>query len=326
MRFFNLFLWFSIPSMGFSQSIGVKTSDPQTLLDVNGSVAFRESSPLSISNGTNDNVAIDSMSFYRIVAPTAAFTLTGFTNGKNGRMLILVNATTYDMSLQHQTGSTAANQINTGNGNTMIIAPNGSATLFYSTGLSKWVVVGSSGGYLSQMPLGVPTTGVTTDKILTNNNGVMRQIESIGGTAKYVIKAADESLTSNTTLQDDNELQFTIEANAQYEIYAQLYVDGSGGHIKYAVDIPSGSLKIDLKQWREVGSSGTGHEILTGDNVATVEQFDVSSVVGITNAIMVGIISTGATAGTVKIRWAQRVADVVTTFVRRGSYLKMTKI
>lgn len=103
-------------------------------------------------------------------------------------------------------------------------------------------------------------------------------------------------------------------------------MDGSGGHIKYAVDIPSGSLKIDIKQWRDVGNSGTGHQIITADNTATTEQFDISSVTGITNATCIGIITIGATGGTVKVRWAQRVSDSVTTFMRQGSFLKITKI
>ena len=85
-----------------AQSVGVKTSSPQTTLDVNGSVAMREGTPLSIANGTNNNVVIDTMSFYRITAPTAVFTITGFTNGFDGRMLTLINATSYTMTLKHQ--------------------------------------------------------------------------------------------------------------------------------------------------------------------------------------------------------------------------------
>ncbi len=128
----------------YAQNIGVKTVSPQTVLDVNGSVAIREGSPLSVVNGTNNNVAIDSMSFYRITAPTATFTITGFANGSDGRMLTLLNATSYTMTLTHQATSSAANQINTG-GSSIIVASNGVATLMYNATLTKWVLTGGQG-------------------------------------------------------------------------------------------------------------------------------------------------------------------------------------
>ena len=131
-----------------AQSMGVKLSSgevPNTILDVNGSVAVREGSPLSMGNGTNNNVAIDSMSFYQITAPTAVFTITGLTNGVNGRLLTLFNRTNYTMTLKHQnTSSTAANRINTG-GSDVTVAANGVVSLYYSTNLSNWILTSSQG-------------------------------------------------------------------------------------------------------------------------------------------------------------------------------------
>lgn len=136
-----------------SQSMGVKTSSPQTTLDVNGSVAMREGTPLSIANGTNNNVTIDTMSFYRITAPTAAFTITGFTNGFDGRLLTIINVTNYTMTLQHQVTSSSANQINTG-GSDVSIASNGVATFIYNIALTKWVLTSGQ-----SMTAGWSTTG-----------------------------------------------------------------------------------------------------------------------------------------------------------------------
>ena len=102
LKFFTFL--FVIFSFGLhAQNVGIKmTGTPNAVLDVNGSVAIREGTPLSIANGTNNNVAVDSMSYYRLTAPTAAFTITGFTNGLDGRILTLINATNFTMTLKHQ--------------------------------------------------------------------------------------------------------------------------------------------------------------------------------------------------------------------------------
>jgi hypothetical protein len=81
----------------FAQKMGVKMTQgesPNTTFDVNSSLAFREASPLPVVNGDNHNLALDSMSFYRVNAPTAAFAISGLTGDENGRILRIVNTTT----------------------------------------------------------------------------------------------------------------------------------------------------------------------------------------------------------------------------------------
>ena len=113
-RIFTIALFvFSLSSLStvLAQSVGIKLNVgdvPNAVLDVNGSVAMREGTPLSIVNGTNNNVAVDSMSFYRITAPTAVFSITGLTNGFDGRILTLINATSYTMTLKHLSTSSTA--------------------------------------------------------------------------------------------------------------------------------------------------------------------------------------------------------------------------
>ncbi len=187
----QLLLFFTMMSVGLqAQSIGVKTGSPQTTLDVNGSVAMREGTPLSIANGTNNNVAIDSMSFYRITAPTATFTITGFTNGFDGRMLTLINATSYTITLKHQVTSSAANQINTG-GSDAILSANGVATLMYNTTLTKWVLTGGQ-GFVTTI----------TDWSMTGNSGTTAGTNFVGTTSAQdvVFKAnGSEGMRLNTS-------------------------------------------------------------------------------------------------------------------------------
>jgi hypothetical protein len=131
----------------FAQGMGVKlpvSTLPNTTLDVNGSVAFREGTALSLANDVNSDVVLVDFTLFRITGPTAPFSITGFTGGQNGRVLTLINATSQILTLTHQATSTAANQINTG-GTNLTLGANGVATLVYNTTLTQWVITGGQG-------------------------------------------------------------------------------------------------------------------------------------------------------------------------------------
>jgi hypothetical protein len=132
-----------------AQNMGVKlpvSTLPNTTLDVNGSTAFREGTAISLTNPINDNVVLGDYSFYRIIGATAAFSITGFDNGQNGRVLFLINATAFNLTLSNLNASSDLdNRINTGSGTNLTLTPSGSATLIYNATLQKWAVFSKSG-------------------------------------------------------------------------------------------------------------------------------------------------------------------------------------
>jgi hypothetical protein len=141
---FFFLLFFAVlkaQNMGLKLPVGTL---PNASLDVNGSMAFRESSALILANGINTDVVINNFSFFRITGPTAAFTITGFTSGSDGRTLTLINATSQTLTLTHQTGSSVANQLNTG-GTNITLEANGVAIFVYNITLTKWVLSGGKG-------------------------------------------------------------------------------------------------------------------------------------------------------------------------------------
>ena len=168
----QLLLFFTMISLGLqAQNIGIKIADgtaPNTTLDVNGAVSFREGTALTLTNGVNSDIALTEYSFFRITGPTAAFSITGFAGGNDGRMLTIMNNTSQVMTLTHQATSTSANQINTGGLNTTIAA-NGMATLYYSSNLSKWIVTAVTGATPTFTTI---NTGTYTDSMIVINNGV----------------------------------------------------------------------------------------------------------------------------------------------------------
>jgi hypothetical protein len=223
MRFFTLLLVILVHLSLNAQNMGIKlpvSNLPNATLDVNGSTAFREGTALSLTNPINDNVALSDYSFYRIIGATAAFSITGFDNGQNGRMLFLINATSFNMTFNHQSGtSTAANQINTGTGTSLTIGANGMATLMYNSTLQKWVVLSKSGektdwsltGNTSTNP-GTHFIGTTDaqDLIFKTNSTERMRIQNGGTTAgvdvaNHLAAGASANLeTYNTVSIDEN--------------------------------------------------------------------------------------------------------------------------
>jgi Chaperone of endosialidase len=167
------FALLAIPLSISAQNMGVRlpvSTLPNTTLDVNGAVSYREGTALNLTSLVNDNIALGDMSFYRITGAAADFSVTGFTNGKDGRMLFLINSTSFNMTLGQQiVTSSAANQINTGSGTDLIIGANGMVTLMYNLTLQKWVVFSKSGEKTNWSLTGNAGTNASTNFIGTTD-------------------------------------------------------------------------------------------------------------------------------------------------------------
>jgi hypothetical protein len=200
-----------------AQNMGVKlpaSTLPNTTLDVNGSVAFREGTALVVGNGANHNVSLASSeySLFRITAPTAAYSITGFTNGQNGRFLTLINATGQLMTLTNLATSSAGNQINTG-GTDLTLGANGVATLVYNSSLTQWVVTGGQGFLSSDWSLlgnsgttaGTNFVGTTNaqDLVLKANNTEGVRVTTAGNTvvAKHMAVGPNSAIDNGSLIQ-----------------------------------------------------------------------------------------------------------------------------
>lgn len=172
---FSFGLLLVLPFCLHAQNMGVKMAEgelPGTTLDVNGSASLREGTALTLANGANNDISLATeYSFFRLTGPTAAFSITGFGNGQNGRILSLINATTQTMTISSATGSAAANQILTSGGGSFTIPANGAAVFQYNTTLSKWILIGTS-GYAT----------AATDWALTGNSGTVDGTNFLGTT------------------------------------------------------------------------------------------------------------------------------------------------
>ncbi len=293
MKIFILFFLLTFQLSIHAQNMGVKlnpNSLPNTTLDVNGSVSFREGTALPLVNGTNNNVSLGELSFVRITSPVLAYNITGFANGQDGRILVLLNATNVTLTLKNEsTLSTAANRIQTSVSDIALLSK-GTATLMYNLTLQRWVIISVQGTTPSAPQL--------------------------------LIKSVTEGITNTGTLQADNELFFTVGANEKWQIEAVLDVDGPD--IVYGFEIPSGDLAVNILHYSGNGA-GTAQFYMIRANSTASGRCTISGS-GETSTHFTGIITTGSTGGTAKLLWAQNSSNGSATMVKKDSWLRITRI
>ncbi len=123
-------------------NVGIGTSNPETLFDVDGDVAYSKNI-VNVINGTNNDVNPGRYSFISVESPTADFSISGFTSGVDGKILTVLNLTGQNMTIVSQTtsASSTVNRINTLSGGDIVTVGNGSVTMQYSSTDSRWMVI-----------------------------------------------------------------------------------------------------------------------------------------------------------------------------------------
>lgn len=159
----------------------------------------------------------------------------------------------------------------------------------------------------------------------------------IGALPFGVVKQADESVISSTTLQNDNELLVTLAANTTYRLDLALLATeatGTTADIKLAWTMPSGC-RLDAAaigphvSWT---GSGTVQEVEFASWQAETSSPTSSKSFGTVNASINfgyhvrGIVANGSTAGTLQLQWAQVASVAENVTVRAGSSLILTPI
>ena len=137
-----------------------------------------------------------------------------------------------------------------------------------------------------------------------------------------VTKQSNESVSSSTTLQNDDELKYAMSANTNYHFeISVLYTGGTTGDMKFSITTPSGG---DLWASGFIPSGGTVS--LFGPITSSGGVVSGLDALGTTNPTMIfirGVVMNGATAGDLQFQWAQNASSATATTVYAGSYLKV---
>lgn len=151
-------------------------------------------------------------------------------------------------------------------------------------------------------------------------------IENVKGYQIY--KPVDESLVSDTTLQDDDHLKFPMLANEiwQFEFFLFVYIDTSTPDIKLALNGPAGL--SNLNSW--FGAVATDiNNFKYGDIITAYEATHHPAWGNAPDpvfAIIKGTVKNGATPGDLVLRWAQFISNATPTTIQQGSYLLANKL
>lgn len=137
--------------------------------------------------------------------------------------------------------------------------------------------------------------------------------------------AADQAVTSSTTLVDATGLAVPLVANRKYRFKAVLVVDNAGtaAGVKLAMAGPASPTKVTLVGFLENATTTVVHQVAT--SLTTIIAQGVGTT-GVKYAVMEGIVFNGANAADLKVQFAQNTSDANATTLKAGSYLEVERI
>lgn len=142
-----------------------------------------------------------------------------------------------------------------------------------------------------------------------------------------VRKTSDESVTSNTTLQDDNDLIMSLAANEIWRFDYVLLAEGAAGAINIGWTFPSGG-RISVLS---IASTTTGAADLFGRGSSTtptgvIVDADLIASPDYVPVLLNGVFVNAGTAGSLTLQWAQKISSATPTTVKANSTLWAVKL
>lgn len=147
----------------------------------------------------------------------------------------------------------------------------------------------------------------------------------------FTIKTANESVTSSTTLQDDDHLSYAITATGTYtfELFLLVNTGDSAADLKTGFTFPTGTMNFFGSGPHEASlGAGTSGD---GEFFARTSAVSGSSSIGwgISSGAPIGVRLWGALAatatGTLRLQWAQLVSSGTATTLLAGSWMSVQR-
>jgi hypothetical protein len=170
------------------------------------------------------------------------------------------------------------------------------------------------------------TSGAATSAAM--NAQIRDNLTALNG---YVLKTADESVTSSTTLQNDDHLLYAIPAIGTYAFDLYLWAlsaANAAGDIAVAFSFPAGTLHFQGQGPDPALASGS---VQTGEWKANLSATSGTTVISYglsTNLVGIhvhGLLAATAT-GTLQTMWAQVASNASASTVKAGSHLIVRQV
>lgn len=142
----------------------------------------------------------------------------------------------------------------------------------------------------------------------------------------YKVKTADETVNNSVTLQNDNDLFFSIGANEIWRMDYFLRIDMTAtADFKHTWTVPAGAiirgLPDDINNMGDATAGALTAEVdLTTTRTKTIAATTTQTITG------TAIVVNGGTAGTVQYQWAQNALEVANLNVKAGSHIILTRL
>lgn len=284
-------------------SVVGRGSTTSTALTLNGGVTTTTTTALSLDSGTTGGISIGT--------------------GANAKIITFGNTT----------GATAIN-INSGTGNVnFTVGPtssSGKVQIGNSATATPDLLVLDNGTADPSGTNGGMYYNTTSNKFRCYQNGAWANC--IGGDKLSVPKNADQSVTNSTVLVNDSALQFPIAAGESWVVSWHLIVTNSNSATpdwKSAVLGPAGTTcSIVLSGSEPAGAVFPQAETTNCTTPGTLVNGTIVADANIVfNVNMQGIVTAGATAGTINMQFAENTAGNGTSItVLAGSYMTAFKV
>lgn len=196
--------------------------------------------------------------------------------------------------------------------------------LLETDGTHSWGPGGSTAADVILTRSGTSTLTLTGNLVVT---GI--------GQTQYVAKTADETVTSSTTLQNDDHLVLPVAANAVYMFALDLYtIDAADfvGDFKMSFTCPTGATFDMHGSGAHITDLASGTSS-NGEWLAKLACTSASAnlVFGVGNTSVTGIrvhgrLVMGSTGGSFQLQWAQNASDTSGTTLKAGSYMTLTRV
>jgi hypothetical protein len=188
-------------------------------------------------------------------------------------------------------------------------------------------VVAQSGDY-SKSDVGLSNVDNTSDANKPISTATQTALDLKEDKVIRVTPTADQTTTSATAV-DINGLVATLEANSSYLIYGVLRARCSGvGGVRFAMTLVSGGASTISVQGKGAASGSIIplEEYYLTQTGALIATGLIRVAGGASDIYFNGNITTGATVGTIQLRFASATGGQTSTIDKLGSYIKIEKL
>lgn len=147
----------------------------------------------------------------------------------------------------------------------------------------------------------------------------------------FVVKTANQIVNNSNVLVNDATLVAPVTANAKFLVNATvIYSSGTTPDIKFAWVGPAAATFSWTTNALSVSTAGSSGLVTVGSSVigdgGALQAGGAGAPTPRLTANIRGILTVGATAGTLQLRWAQDVADPTDTTVLADSYMEVRQV